>query len=206
MRPGTPEFGPAFETWLLHELVCHRDYAGASPISHWRSASGYEVDFVLGDHTAVEVKAKQNVAPRELRGSTRSPQERPIQRALCVSLDPRPRQVGDVRILPYGDFLDALWAESSAPDQPTQARALRKSRIQGLSSPQPSGCQDIWTVRKTRSGCGMTIVKRPSAVVTPVIPRGRAVRVERVASRSAAPRLSTKRIATMRVVAAPGRR
>jgi len=30
--PGTPEFGFAFETWLLHELVCWRDYASAEPI------------------------------------------------------------------------------------------------------------------------------------------------------------------------------
>jgi predicted AAA+ superfamily ATPase len=110
VRPGTPEFGPAFETWLLHELVCHRDYAGGSPISHWRSASGYEVDFVLGDHTAVEVKAKENVGPHELRALHALAEERSVKRAICVSLDPRPRRVGGVRILPYGDFLDALWA------------------------------------------------------------------------------------------------
>jgi predicted AAA+ superfamily ATPase len=109
VRPGTPEFGPAFETLVLHELVCHRDYAGGAPISHWRSASGYEVDFVLGDHTAIEVKAKANVAPRELRGLTALLEERPVKRALCVSLDPRPRRVGDVHVLPYGEFLDALW-------------------------------------------------------------------------------------------------
>jgi predicted AAA+ superfamily ATPase len=106
---GTPEFGPAFETWLLHELVCHRDYAGGSPIKHWRSASGYEVDFVLGDHTAIEVKAKENVALRELRGLSALAEERPIKHALCVSLDARPRRVGGIRILPYGEFLDALW-------------------------------------------------------------------------------------------------
>lgn len=45
-------------------------------------------------------------------------------------------------------------------------------RIHGLSSPQFSGCQDICTVRKTRSGCGIMIVKRPSAVVTPARPPG----------------------------------
>ncbi len=110
VRRGTPEFGPAFETWLLHELVCHRDYSAGAPISHWRSASGYEVDFVLGDHTAIEVKAKENVAPRELRGLAALAEEKPIKHAVCVSLDPRPRRVGGVRILPYGEFLDALWS------------------------------------------------------------------------------------------------
>jgi predicted AAA+ superfamily ATPase len=109
VRPATPEFGPAFETWLLHELVCHRDYAGGAPVSHWRSASGFEVDFVLGDHTAIEVKAKENVAERELRGLRAIAEERRVKRALCVCLEPRPRRVDGVSILPYGAFLDALW-------------------------------------------------------------------------------------------------
>ena len=91
MRRGTPEYGAAFESFLLHELVCHRDYAGGGPISHWRSASGYEVDFVLGDHTAIEVKAKENVAPRELRGLQALAEERSIKRS-------------------DGEFLDAAWA------------------------------------------------------------------------------------------------
>ena len=45
-------------------------------------------------------------------------------------------------------------------------------RIQGESSTERSGAQDICTVRKTRSGCGMTMVKRPSGVVRPVMPCG----------------------------------
>ncbi len=110
VRKGTPEFGPAFETWFLHELVSHRDYAGGSPISHWRSASGYEVDFVLGDHTAIEVKAKENVGPRELRALRAIAEERSIKRALCVSLEPRARRIDGVSVLPYSEFLDALWA------------------------------------------------------------------------------------------------
>jgi hypothetical protein len=55
--------------------------------------------------------------------------------------------------------------------QPSQARALRNSRIQGPSSPQSSGCQECWTVRNTRSGWGMMTVTRPSALVTPVTPQ-----------------------------------
>lgn len=66
-RPGTPEFGVAVETYLMHELVAHRDYVSGEPLACWRSASGYEVDFILGDHTAVELKAKATVSPRDLR-------------------------------------------------------------------------------------------------------------------------------------------
>ena len=49
-------------------------------------------------------------------------------------------------------------------------RALRNRRIQGLSSPQPPGVQLMQAERKTRSGCGIRIVKRPSAVVRPAMP------------------------------------
>jgi predicted AAA+ superfamily ATPase len=62
-RTGTPEYGVAFETWLTHERAAQADYREAEPLACWRSTSGFEVNFVLGDHTAVETKAKPNVLP-----------------------------------------------------------------------------------------------------------------------------------------------
>ncbi len=70
---------------MLHELKCHGDYEAGEPISFWRSTSGYEVDFLIGE-------------------------ERTFKRLICVSLEARRRQVGDITILPYGQFLDRLWA------------------------------------------------------------------------------------------------
>ncbi len=109
-RPGTPEFGQALETVLLHELVSYRDYVSGEPVSYWRSTSGFEVDFILGDHTAVEVKAKATVSPQDLKSLRAFAEERRFKRYLCVGLEPRPRTVGDVNILPYRAFLQALWA------------------------------------------------------------------------------------------------
>ena len=39
-RPGTPEFGEAFETVMMHELVSYRDYRSGEPLAYWRSTSG----------------------------------------------------------------------------------------------------------------------------------------------------------------------
>jgi hypothetical protein len=47
---------------------------------------------------------KEIVAPRELRGLAALAEERPIKRALYVSLEPGPRRVGRVRILPSGSL------------------------------------------------------------------------------------------------------
>ena len=106
---GTPEFGTAFETWLLHELVCYRDYVSGEAIRYWRSTSGFEVDFILGDHTAIEVKGKENVSAHDLKSLHALAEEKKLKRYLCVSLEPRRREVRNISILPYRAFLEALW-------------------------------------------------------------------------------------------------
>jgi predicted AAA+ superfamily ATPase len=109
-RPHTPEFGQAVETLVMHELTCHRDYVSGEPLAYWRSTSGFEVDFVIGDHTAVEVKAKASVSPQDLRSLRALAEERKLRRYLCASLEPRPRTAGGIAILPLATFLDALWS------------------------------------------------------------------------------------------------
>jgi predicted AAA+ superfamily ATPase len=108
-RPGTPEFGEAFETFLMHELVSHRDYVSGDALGFWRSTSGFEVDFIIGDHTAVEVKAKETVSPHDLRSLRALAEERKLKRYLCACLEPRARTVDAVELLPFKMFLEALW-------------------------------------------------------------------------------------------------
>ena len=108
-RPRTPEFGEAFETYLMHELICYRDYVSEEPLSYWRSTSGFEVDFIIGDHTAIEGKAKQNLSPVDLKSLNALSEEKKLKRYLCVSMEPRRRRIGDVIVLPYKEFLEELW-------------------------------------------------------------------------------------------------
>lgn len=108
-RSGTPEFGQAHETIVFHELLAHRDYVSGEPLAYWRSTSGFEVDFIVGDHTAIEVKAKENVSAPDLKSLLKLAEERKFRSLLCVCLEPRPREVGVVSIVPCAEFLDALW-------------------------------------------------------------------------------------------------
>ncbi|MSR48368.1 MAG: ATP-binding protein [Planctomycetes bacterium] len=109
VEPGTPEFGSAFETWFAHELLAHRDYISGEPIRYWRSTSGYEVDFIVGDHTAIEVKAKENVSAADLRSLEALAEEKLLKRYVCVSLEARRRRVGQVEMVPYREFLAEMW-------------------------------------------------------------------------------------------------
>ena len=109
LAAGTPEFGTGFETFILHELVCHRDYARGSAISFWRSTSGFEVDFILGEHTAIEVKASEHVSTRDLRSLAAIAEEWRWKHLLCVCREPRRRKVGNVLVLPFREFIAQLW-------------------------------------------------------------------------------------------------
>jgi predicted AAA+ superfamily ATPase len=94
----------------MHELKSHSDYVSGEPLSFWRSTSGFEVDFIIGDHTAVEIKAKENVSQQDLKSLRALAEEKKLKHYLCVSLEKRPRKVeGFTTILPYRDFLDRLW-------------------------------------------------------------------------------------------------
>jgi len=109
-RSGTPEFGEAFETYLMHELCSYRDYVSGEPLSFWRSTSGFEVDFIIGDHTAMEVKAKENVSLQDIKSLRALAEEKRLKRYLCVSLEPRRRKIEGVMVLPFKEFLEALWS------------------------------------------------------------------------------------------------
>lgn len=109
-RPGTPEFGEALETFLMHELVSYRDYVSGETLSYWRSTSGFEVDFIIDDHTAVEVKAKENISSQDLKSLRALAEEKALKRYLCVCQEPRPRRIDGIAVLPLGHFLDALWS------------------------------------------------------------------------------------------------
>jgi len=114
-RTETPEFGEAFETYLMHELVSYRDYISGEPLTYWRSTSGFEVDFILGDHTAIEVKAKENLSNHDLKSLRSLGEEKKLKRYLCVSLEPRRRNVENLTVLPLREFLEALWSHEYSP-------------------------------------------------------------------------------------------
>jgi predicted AAA+ superfamily ATPase len=111
-RRGTPEYGEAVETYLLHELKSYADYVSGESLAFWRATSGFEVDFILGDHTAIEVKARENIAANDLKSLRALAEEKKLKRYLCVSLEARRRQVGEVTILPVKEFLNNLWEEA----------------------------------------------------------------------------------------------
>jgi len=111
---GSEIFGRAFEHFILQEIIAHSHYSGLEyPISYWRTASGIEVDFILGDReVALEVKGVAEVHSHHLRGMRAFSEEYKPKKAIVVSLDAKPRVVDGITIVPWGVFLRGLWAGS----------------------------------------------------------------------------------------------
>ena len=105
---GTSEYGLAFETMIFHELIAFRDYIKRIELSFWRTGD-YEVDFIIDDHTAIEVKGKKIISPDDLKSLKAIAEEQHFKKLICVGQESRPRKVGDIEILPYEIFLQRLW-------------------------------------------------------------------------------------------------
>ncbi len=105
---GTIEYGEAFESLVLQEIKAFCDYHLLDPPRYWRSKSQFEVDFVVG-RLAIEVKAKNTVSRRDLRGLMALREEKLMAHYVLVSLEPAARQVDGIAILPWREFLDRLW-------------------------------------------------------------------------------------------------
>jgi len=104
-------FGKAFEHFILMEIKAHASYNDLDyRINFWRTKSGLEVDFVLGDgEVAVEVKGTSNVDKRALRSLIAFVTEYSPRKAIVVCNEPQERVVGEIWIYPWRKFLQDLW-------------------------------------------------------------------------------------------------
>ncbi|MBU9888683.1 MAG: ATP-binding protein [Candidatus Omnitrophica bacterium] len=110
--PGSSDFGKAFEHFILMELRAYQAYRQPEmPIRYWRTSSGQEVDFLLGEReVAIEIKSGK-VHEGDLRGLQALLADGPVKRAIVVSMEKEPRRVaGHIEILPWQEFLELLWS------------------------------------------------------------------------------------------------
>lgn len=109
---GSSEFGKSFEHYILMELKAYQAYRNPEmEISFWRTSSGQEVDFILGDKSvAIEIKGSRRVHEGDLYPMRVLRDDMPAKRHLIISLEEEERMVErGIEILPWRIFLDRLW-------------------------------------------------------------------------------------------------
>ena len=110
--PGSADFGKSFEHYLLLEIMNFCRYRHPDlPVSFWRTASGFEVDFILGEmKAAIEVKAGARVHEGDLRGLKALHEEQSVRHRRVVCQERQPRRLEGIEIVPWREFVERLYA------------------------------------------------------------------------------------------------
>lgn len=108
---GSAEFGKVFEQFIAMELRAYLSYKRIKmDLTFWRTHNQDEVDFVVGDEIAIEVKATNKIHDKHLKGVRLLKEEKIIKNFIVVSFDEMERQTTDgIRILHWHSFLTQLW-------------------------------------------------------------------------------------------------
>ena len=105
------EYGKMFENYIFMELKAYIDYRMTDDeLYFWRTRECYEVDFVVENKVAIEVKTSKNISNRELRGIRAFRDENAVKDYIIVCRELFERTTEDgIRIMPWKVFLDKLW-------------------------------------------------------------------------------------------------
>ena len=105
-------YGKSFEQFIGMEIRAYLSYRRKKrELAYWRSTHGYEVDFLIGTETAIEVKASQKVSGRDLMGLKVLKEENILKNYILVSQDPINTRDDNFQALYWEKFLDDLWAD-----------------------------------------------------------------------------------------------
>ncbi len=105
-------YGKSFEQFIGMEIRAYLSYTRKKrELAYWRSTHGYEVDFLIGRETAIEVKASSKVSGRDIRGLKILKEENIFKNYILVSQDPINTRDDNFQALYWEKFLDDLWAD-----------------------------------------------------------------------------------------------
>lgn len=114
LRYHSQEFGRAFEHFIIQEIRAALSYQLTHPWSdkklyYWRTYQGDEVDLIIGDELAIEIKASENFQPAQLKGLQKLRAEDKVKRYILLSRIKERRLVQGIELWPWEDFLRGIW-------------------------------------------------------------------------------------------------
>lgn len=106
-------FGKSLEQWLMNEVRAYLSYRRRDEeMAFWRSTHGDEVDLIIGDNTAIEIKSTNKVNARDISGLLKLKEEGRFKRLILVSQDKIEGETTEgVERLHLLSFLEKLWSD-----------------------------------------------------------------------------------------------
>ncbi len=110
--PQSDLWGKAFEHFIAMELRAYISYhlRNRLKLSYWRTTSQFEVDFIVGDRVAIEVKATNRLRQDSAKGLKALQEEDLVEDYYLVSNDPTAKKQDGIHYLPWNQFLEKLWS------------------------------------------------------------------------------------------------
>ena len=103
-------YGKSFEQFIGMEIRAYLGYKRLkSSLSYWRSTHGHEVDFLIGDKIAIEVKSSQHVTSADFKGLKVLSEEEIFSDFYLVSQDPVETKKNNIYTIHWKNFLEKLW-------------------------------------------------------------------------------------------------
>ncbi len=103
-------YGNSFEQLIAMELRAYLSYKRIKDeLTFWRSTHGFEVDFLIGEHTAIEVKATNKISKRDLVGLRALTEEKVFKNFFLVSQDKVCVKKENILVVHWREFLNKLW-------------------------------------------------------------------------------------------------
>ena len=109
---NSPIFGGMFEHFIILEVRAYAAYNRKSQkLSYWRSVSQHEVDLIIGNEWAIEIKSSNRVQQKHLKGLKTLQEEGLVKNYLVVSMDEYEQSFSDnIESMHWKKFLERLWA------------------------------------------------------------------------------------------------
>ena len=103
-------YGRSFEHFIASEIKAYLSYFRKDdPLQYWQSRYGHEVDFIVGDHTAIEVKSSKRISKADLKALKMLVEEKSFKNFFVVSRDEVSAKFGKINCLHWETFLKKLW-------------------------------------------------------------------------------------------------
>lgn len=106
----TDLFGQAFEHFIALEIRAYLSYTRKKlSLCFWNTVDKHEVDFIIGNDIAVEVKSSEKISDKHLKGLKYLIEENKLKKYYIISQDPISAKYGEIIALPWEMFLKQLW-------------------------------------------------------------------------------------------------
>lgn len=106
-------YGVSFEQFIGMELRAYLSYRRLKEsLYFWRSVQGFEVDFLIGDHTAIEVKVTPKASQKDFKGLKALKEEGGFKNFYLVTQDRIPSKKEEITQIYWETFLERLWNDT----------------------------------------------------------------------------------------------